>query len=50
MIAEDTIENATSIIMHVLSSVNIIEPKELTKSVHAAIKEFYIKNPSKDIE
>jgi len=45
VVAIDTIENATSIIMHVLSDVQIIEPKELVKSVHDNIRQFSSKHP-----
>ena len=44
VIAEDTIENATSIIMHVLSSVRIITPPDLTRSVHENMKQFNMNN------
>jgi len=47
VIAEDTIENATSIIMHILNDVQIIEPKVLIESVQKNIEQFISKHPQK---
>jgi len=42
--ATDTIENATSIVMHVMQSVKIIKPVELKHSVHENMKQFNMNN------